>query len=190
MSDLVDNPDDDVADVILEAARKEYHREKSKETIEGWKSLGVKSVNVLAPMRLANWFKAAAAQMVAVEMMNQVNAYDDHTLSVLGNRKPKYTVTIETLDILRDAVGDNELALAEVAKMESLLREARNERAAGLSPDTDPDMVLYYLAREYVIVKYVRGLYDMLRYHLKNGFGEMPAITAELDLSSKVRNVL
>lgn len=179
---------DDVVDPERAALTAAYHRQKTGGIRDEWKSVGVQQITTFVPAKYANYFKALSNMSTAVEMLKRVDAMDEDVMQALGNRKPKYNVDLYMIDAIKDGSDENDAIASACANMETLLRAARREKSLGEAQTTAPEHILYHLAREYIIVYYVRGLYDMTLHKVKHG-GAVPEVALDVR-KGKVPHVL
>lgn len=151
-----------------------YFRDKMRELREGWKAVDCNTISVIAPDKYRDYFTATALMLQAMhllEMLDDEDMPDQSILEIFANRRPKYSVTLEKLDDLRDDNEGNEAVTKECDRIEMFLRQARRDNAVGNGylKKGNVQMGYYSFAREYAQVLYIKGAFDLLQYELRGG---------------------
>lgn len=151
-----------------------YFRDKMRESREGWKAVDCAPISVIAPEKYRDYFTATALMLQGthlLEMLDDEELPDTSILEIFANRRPKYSVTLEKVDELRDDNDGNETVSKECDRIEMFLRQARRDNAAGNDylKKGNVDMGYYHFAREYAQVLYIKGAFELLQYELRGG---------------------
>lgn len=142
-----------------EADRRAYHREKTKESRDGWIKLGCKAITLQCVAKHLDWIRGHNSCMTALYLLDMLMTHDETALDELGRRRPKYSVTVEDVDVLRDREAEIDL---HCDHMDRVLREMRWHKAQGDEYITLGDRGTYHFAVELALTYYLKGYYDMV----------------------------